>query len=885
MAERNIIRAQNGFQEMFSKTNVDICIGGGVLGCGKENPLDTKILTPKGWTTMGSLHVGDYICTPFGGATKVTHIFEHKNKDIYKITTNDGRSAECGLEHLWAIRTTKQLENYRKNKDVSKNFSVVETSEIIEMLHNKKKVYIQIPFAQDFETKELPIPPYVFGVMLGDGCMSEKTWLQDTHILISSSEDDIVEKVCNIVKSERVYKQPKTFTHKIYTQEAKVYREYCEKENLLVRSYLKHIPKIYLESSIEQRTQLLYGLMDTDGCVMKNNSFTFSTSSERMKDDFIYLCRSLGFQTRIYYDKRLSSTGHGNYTIRILTSKPIFSSKKHLYKYQKWINDEKKFIRESSHVYVTKVEKTRVSDTRCIVVEDPLHLYIIDDFLTTHNSFAAVLASAEPSMDKNFRALYLRNNLGDAKAGGGIVDTFREVYGNSIKVVESGDPHIDFPSGARVDITHVANQSKTAIMQRFKGRQYDLIVFDEGTGYSWETFTAICTRNRGKGKWTGHVLMTTNPEKDHWLRVFLDWYIGPDGFIREDRNGVIRYLYMAGETVEDVVWGDTKEEVYEKCRTDIDKKFDAMGDNSGTITKYDLIQSFTFYLGRFSENKANIERNPGYAGAIAMTGGRMSEQLLEGNWNVSTKGEFDIPIKTSDAEFVFINDPQINGDKWITADLADYGTDNFVALVWDGFHIMDFMIVSRSTPRTNAENLLSLAKEYSIPDNHIIYDAIGGGYIRDYIPEAMAYISHKQPVGVYGRGVCKLKDECYLRLVDVINRKMLSISETIGKQQYVHEKIKERISIKQEFVEECLVVRFREGIAGKKMLFSKKEMKNLLGKERSMDLLDPCAMRMYPVLQYVNGEELVKTSVLLQEETNEIERDRSVDIYDETNWC
>lgn len=552
-------------------------------------------------------------------------------------------------------------------------------------------------------------------------------------------------------------------------------------------------------------------------------------------------------------------------------------------------NVQVSFLRNiNEKVKCSKAERSGFKQCVCITVEDEEHRYITDNNIVTCNcgkSFAAVLASAEPSMDKNFRALYLRNNLGDAKAGGGIVDTFREVYGNSIKVVESGDPHIDFPSGARVDITHVANQSKTAIMQRFKGRQYDLIVFDEGTGYSWETFTAICTRNRGKGKWTGHVLMTTNPEKDHWLRVFLDWYIGPDGFIREDRNGVIRYLYMAGETVEDVVWGDTKEEVYEKCRTDIDKKFDAMGDNSGTITKYDLIQSFTFYLGRFSENKANIERNPGYAGAIAMTGGRMSEQLLEGNWNVSTKGEFDIPIKTSDAEFVFINDPQINGDKWITADLADYGTDNFVALVWDGFHIMDVMIVSRSTPRTNAENLLSLAKEYSIPDNHIIYDAIGGGYIKDYIPEAMAYISHKQPVGVYGRGVCKLKDECYLRLVDVINRKMLSISETIGRQQYVHEKIKERISIKQEFVEECLVVRFREGIAGKKMLFSKKEMKNLLGKDRSMDLLDPCAMRMYPVLQYVNGEELVKTSVLLQEETNEIERDRSVDIYDETNWC
>ena len=886
MPKTNIIQPQKGFQEKFVRSNVDFAVGGGVLNCGKENPLDTKVLTPSGWTTMGELKIGDLVSTPFGGSAKVTKIFEHKDKDIYRITTNDGRSAECGYEHLWAIRTRKQLEKYRNNKDFSRNFSVVETSEIIRRLNLGKKTYIQTPFAQEFEERELPIPPYVFGVMLGDGCMSEKTWLNGTHILISSSEEDIIEKVCNIVKSERIYKQQNNYTYKIYTKEAGKYREYCQKEGLIVRSYLKHIPKIYLESSIEQRRELLYGLMDTDGCVEKKNTFSFSTSSEKMKDDFVYLCRSLGYQTRVRYDNRITNSGVGNYRIRILTPAPIFSSKKHLSKYEMWSSCDKKFTREWTHVYVTKIEKTRVADTRCIFIDDPLHLYIIDDFLTTHNTFSAVMSVAEPSEDPKFRALFLRNNLGDARASGGILDTFAECYGAGVKIVESGEPRVTFPSGAKCDVTHVSDQSYDKVMQRFKGRQFDFIYFDEGTGFTWECFTAIYTRNRGKGKWTGKVRMTTNPERDHWLRTFLDWYIGPDGYIRKDRDGKIRYFYMAGPTVKDVVWGNSKEEVYMQCKPDIDAKLKSMNEEEkeGFFTWKDIIQSFTFYLGKMSENKASIGNNPGYIGAVAMTGGAVSKQLLEGNWNVSTKHDGDAPIKLENINKVLQNDPQRNGDRWVTCDLADTGTDNFIALAWDGFHIEDILILSKSTPKMNADYLRMFAAEHDVPDNHIIYDAVRGTYMNDYIPDATPFVSYRAPIGLYGRMAMKLKDECYMRLAEVIKKDMLSFSDKVANKQYEHQMLKERIAVSAEFIEECSVVRFTERSSGKKSLLTKKEMNAKLGKSRSMDLLDPCAMRMLPVLQYPYGEELFRTSKAILDREDDETSDNLVDVYDESNW-
>ena len=90
-------------------------------------------------------------------------------------------------------------------------------------------------------------------------------------------------------------------------------------------------------------------------------------------------------------------------------------------------------------------------------------------------SFAAVMSIGEPSYDSRFRALFLRNNLGDARASGGLLDTFREVYGNGVSIVESGEPRVTFASGAKVDVTHVSDQTREKVMQRFKGRQYDYI--------------------------------------------------------------------------------------------------------------------------------------------------------------------------------------------------------------------------------------------------------------------------------------------------------------------------------------------------------------------------------------------------------------------------
>ena len=881
--EVQVIRPQAGFQELFVKSNVDFVVGGGTVNSGKEQPLDSLVLTPDGWVRMGDLKVGDRVNTPFGGVAKVIAIYDHKDKDIYRITTNDGRSVECGYEHLWAIRTEKQKSKFNISKDPSKYLTVCETSELIKRMEEGKKTYIQIPYAQELTKKNLPIPPYVLGVMLGDGCLTEAAWKSKNGIIISSSEDDVIENVRRRVDGDRVYDNPLNYCKYIYTKNAPTYHEYCQRVGLTTYSHNKFIPEEYLYSSIEDRMELLRGLMDTDGCV-NNGSFSYSTTSEKMKDGILCLCRGLGMRATVaYIDTRKKYKSGVCYQITISTFDKIFTSEKHTKKYNAWINKDRKLVRLFDHVFITSIDKVRVADTRCILIDDPLHLYVTNDFLTTHNTFGAVLSVAEPSLDPKFRAVFLRNNLDDLKAGGGILDTFTDVYGTKgCKVVESGNPHVDFPSGARVDVTHISDQTKDKILQRFKGRQYDMIYFDEGTGFTWTTFTTLYSRNRGTAKWTGKMRMTTNPKRSHWLRKFLDWYIGADGYIREDRNGVVRYFYINGERVDDVVWGDTKEEVYRICKVKIDRQLKRVNRGGVYSTYKDLIKSFTFYLGSIGENQASLKTNSGYVGSVAVMGEREALANLEGNWNVDADEDLLAPIPSVSASHVFLNDPARNGDGWVTADLADTGTDNFLALAWDGLHITDYLILTRSTPKMNAERLQMFAADHNIADNHIIFDAVRGTYILDYIPDAIPFVSYRAPMGMYGRMARSLKDECYLRLIECIKREQFSMEDSVALAEYVHIGL-QGVTFQTEFLEECAVVRFKDTANGRKTLLSKKEMNALLGKGRSMDLLDPCAMRMLPFLPYIYGEELVSTTQLEAQSDNKNEE--KVNVYDETLWA
>lgn len=497
-------------------------------------------------------------------------------------------------------------------------------------------------------------------------------------------------------------------------------------------------------------------------------------------------------------------------------------------------------------------------------------------------SFAALLMAASHVSDPNFRMVYLRRNISDVKAGGAGADEAQKIYGDIASMKMSDSPRLTFPSGAFIDFTHMSDQTPDKVLERIRGWAYSVVYIDEGTGFEWSTVKLIFSRNRSAGDWSGKMRITCNPKKSHWLRKWLDYWIDPvTGYPIPERDGVVRYFYIKGESVDDVVFGDTKEEVYAKCRYQIDPIVKKMNEGGHDYSYKNLIKSCTFYSGKLSDNQELLKNNPNYMGSVAAMGERQASANLLGCWNTDPDDDTENPIPYSVAESVFDNDPMMNNDKWITADLADTGDDNTVIFVWNGLHIIDHAILCTSTPKMNADKLLEMADIHGIPNSHIIYDGIRAVYVNDYIPEALPFISYRRPIGKYGRMFYNLKDECYARLVEMIKRRMLSFDDKIAKTIYNHKNINNPITIGTEFVEECSVVRFKDMPGGKKSLLNKKEMNKMLGKGRSMDVLDPIAMRMLPLLGFEYGQELIMTAAA----SNEDGSFGNTNIYDDSIWC
>ena len=505
--------------------------------------------------------------------------------------------------------------------------------------------------------------------------------------------------------------------------------------------------------------------------------------------------------------------------------------------------------------------------------------------LGSGKSYGLVLAMAEPLMtDPDFRGLISRRAIQSLKAGGGFVEKFKQIFGEYCSVKESDNPRVSFPNGSFCDLTYIDDSDMVRLRERAKGWEYDVIAVDEITEMSFECFCYLMTRNRGNSKtFTGHMFATLNPKRSHWSRIFLDWYIRPDGFVNAERAGKVRYFYLNGTTVKDVVWGDSKYEVYQKCKVDIDRKLKAVG---GRFNWENMIKSFVFHEGRMSENET---LKADYIGSAVASGGKMAQALVEANLNVDPEEDENIPISGDAARQVFIADPKVNGELWVTVDLADFGKNNMVALFWNGFDVQDILVLMHSTPRENATNVRIFAQEHGVAESHIIFDGTSARYFNDYIPDAICYLSSRKSFGMYENQAPTVKDMCYLRLTKMVNAGGMSFAEKVTNRLYMRQDIKHALTVEVEFLEECAVLRFKDLPNGGKKLLTKKEMNARLGKDRSMDLLDPCAMRMYPCANIPYGEELdagfdgADESRYIKDDSDK--SDELVNVFDDTTWC
>lgn len=511
-------------------------------------------------------------------------------------------------------------------------------------------------------------------------------------------------------------------------------------------------------------------------------------------------------------------------------------------------------------------------------VRSSVDICIFGGSLGGGKSAGAIMSVAEPSLDSNFRAVFFRRTLGELKTAGGIVDEFSKFYGDSVTVTKSENPRITFKnSGAWIECRQIADENPDKVRETFKGSQWDAAFFEELTGFTFNTWNYLASRVRGTSWWSGKVRATTNPSKKHWVRKMLDWYIGEDGLVIPERSGVVRYVYLDGNSVDDYVWGDTKEEVYLQCKASIDKKLSKLKDDS--ITYENLIKSFTFILGSLAENKALIENNPDYVGNVS---GREGDALLMGNWNVDFDAEEETAVNLKSVRKLRYNDPQTNGRRSICADLADTGTNATIIGVFDGLHWIDAMVLPVSTPKQNADWIKKMMRKHDIAETHVIYDAQRAAYMLDYLPNAIGYYSFSASRGKYRMKYKRRKDENAARLIEAINKGYFSIEPDVADMIFNRTK-NGIITIENKLIEECKVVAWAEDVmSGKQRLLEKKEMNSHLGRGESMDVWDMISSLMSEYATEEYGDEVNSGRRAVDED---MEAEGCVNIYDDSIWA
>lgn len=362
-----------------------------VAGVGKAQPLHSKILTKEGWVEMGSIRVGDVVRSQ-SGWTKVVGVFPQGRKEIVRFTFKDGGVVESCVDHLWTVRHNVSKDKPKLSKKVEE---VMTTLEVINLLDMGGYGNVSLPQLEevDFESKTLPLDPYVLGVLLGDGSISS-----DTVVLTNQDEEVVKEfskrlpkgSVLTPRKAEHTYSVKGTGKGREWSNPVKD----CLVEMGLMgkRSPEKFIPKEYLMGSVEQRYELIQGLLDTDGTVNSTaGSVNFCTTSKAMAESVREIILSLGGKSSIvtsrkYYTyKGEKLEGSLSYIVQINVK-----DKSKLFKLSR-----KRELVSKTQVWqlsrnIAGYEFLGEEYCQCIMVEDPTSLYVTDDYLLTHNTSAAL---------------------------------------------------------------------------------------------------------------------------------------------------------------------------------------------------------------------------------------------------------------------------------------------------------------------------------------------------------------------------------------------------------------------------------------------------------------------------------------------------------------
>ena len=233
---------------------------------------DTPVLTRNGWKLHGELIVGDEVISPSGRFVKVTHVFPKHYANV-RVRFTDGGFVDVHEKHEWQVydkrtRKIRIMETCSMHGDYKRFMA----------LNNADAYCYALPHRHPLRgvRRVLPVKPYVMGLWLANGEASG----------IYCTKPKILRRILREGYS-------------LEWNRDNVYGYLGLRDTLLSLGFLppfnhKWIPGEYLTASIEQRLELLAGIIDACGKLHRRKCFRINAGD--LSEDVVSLVSTFGWE-------------------------------------------------------------------------------------------------------------------------------------------------------------------------------------------------------------------------------------------------------------------------------------------------------------------------------------------------------------------------------------------------------------------------------------------------------------------------------------------------------------------------------------------------------------------------------------------------------------
>ena len=336
----------------------------------------TKVLRPDGaWSPIEALVEGDAVVDSTGLPVPVTGVFPRGRLPMVTVELKNGTTIDCDYEHLWSVRSRT-----RRHDSPPITLSVTEMLEkgVSTPTATGGTAYnFSIPVAApaQFPERAFEVEPYACGALLGDGCLGSG------GPSFSSADP---EGFALLREAGLNLGEPETPRGGCQRVQVRGLLSWLNKNGLRTRGENKHLPVEYKCGSVEQRLEVLRGLMDTDGWVEGKGKRRcgFGSTAPKLTAAVQYLVESLGGKaSRIYTKNTKHRDCHTVYFYMPAGSCPFRLTRKAA----AWRPSQPKRLEQQ----IVDIRVAADGEDTCIEVASDDGLFVTEHFTLTHNTKVA----------------------------------------------------------------------------------------------------------------------------------------------------------------------------------------------------------------------------------------------------------------------------------------------------------------------------------------------------------------------------------------------------------------------------------------------------------------------------------------------------------------